>query len=150
MACLISLLRKKNPDSFSVLWYCVTTLRWDWCIYDRVLHSYLSAFVITAPIAVAMDHYLAVILTPQPLQCTSMFFYFLVEVSYEWVCVCNGLSIKEGLFLYCWLLCFRGRLPICCPVFKLGDHSLFINQFFAPTWQDPSWHFIDKKLNRVH
>lgn len=66
----------------------------------------LSAFVITAPIAVAMDHYLAVILTPQPLQCTSMFFYFLVEVSYEWVCVCNGLSIKEGLFLYCWLLCF--------------------------------------------
>lgn len=75
-------------------------------VYDRVLHSYLSAFVITAPIAVAMDHYLAVILTPQPLQCTSMFFYFLVEVSYEWVCVCNGLSIKEGLFLYCWLLCF--------------------------------------------
>lgn len=71
---------KKNPDSFSVLWYCITTLRWDWCIYDRVLHSYLSAFVITAPIAVAMDHYLAVILTPQPLQCTSMFFYFLVEV----------------------------------------------------------------------
>lgn len=106
MACLISLLCKKNPDSFSVLWYCITTLRWDWCIYDRVLHSYLSAFVITAPIAVAMDHYLAVILTPQPLQCTSMFFYFLVEVSYEWVCVCNGLSIKEGLFLYCWLLCF--------------------------------------------
>lgn len=78
----------------------------DWCIYDRVLHYYLSAFVITAPIAVAMDHYLAVILTPQPLQCTSLFFYFLVEVSYEWVCVCNGLSIKEGLFLYCWLLCF--------------------------------------------
>lgn len=52
-------------------------------VYDRDLHSYLSAFVITAPIAVAMDHYLAVILTPQPLQCTSMFFYFLDEVSYE-------------------------------------------------------------------
>lgn len=119
MACLISLLRKKNPDSFSVLWYCITTLRWDWCIYDRVLHSYLSAVVITAPIAVAMDHYLAVILTPQPLQCTSMFFYFLVEVSYEWVCVCNGLSIKEGLFLYCWLLCF------CA----LGADCQFVVQF---------------------
>lgn len=107
MACLISLLRKKNPDSFSVLWYCVTTLRWDWCIYDRVLHSYLSAFVITAPIAVAI--WITTLLSywhHSPYSVQACFFYFLVEVSYEWVCVCNGLSIKEGLFLYCWLLCF--------------------------------------------
>lgn len=107
MACLISLLRKKNPDSFSVLWYCITTLRWDWCIYDRVLHSYLSAFVITAPIAVAI--WITTLLSywhHSPYSVQACFFYFLVEVSYEWVCVCNGLSIKEGLFLYCWLLCF--------------------------------------------
>lgn len=107
MACLISLLRKKNPDSFPVLWYCITTLRWDWCIYDRVLHSYLSAFVITAPIAVAI--WITTLLSywhHSPYSVQACFFYFLVEVSYEWVCVCNGLSIKEGLFLYCWLLCF--------------------------------------------
>lgn len=107
MAYLISLLRKKNPDSFSVLWYCITTLRWDWCIYDRVLHSYLLAFVITAPIAVAI--WITTLLSywhHSPYSVQACFFYFLVEVSYEWVCVCNGLSIKEGLFLYCWLLCF--------------------------------------------
>lgn len=106
MACLISLLCKKNPDSFSVLWYCITNLRWDWCIYDRVLHSYLLAFVITAPIAVAMDHYLAVILTPQHLQC--MFFIFWLRFLMNEYVICNdmGLYIKEGLFLYCWLLCF--------------------------------------------
>lgn len=74
------------------------------------LHSYLPAFVITAPIAVAMDHYLAVILTPQPLQCTSMFLIFWLRFlmnEYVYV-ICNdiGLYIKEGLFLYCWLLCF--------------------------------------------
>lgn len=106
MACLISLLRKKNPDSFSVLWYCITTLRWDWCIWQSFTFLFVGSCHHCTYSSGHMDHYLAVILTPQPLQCTSMFFYFLVEVSYEWVCVCNGLSIKEGLFLYCWLLCF--------------------------------------------
>lgn len=106
MACLISLLRKKNPDSFSVLWYCITTLRWDWCIWQSFTFLFVGICHHCTYSSGHVDHYLAVILTPQPLQCTSMFFYFLVEVSYEWVCVCNGLSIKEGLFLYCWLLCF--------------------------------------------
>lgn len=149
MACLISLLRKKNPDSFSVLWYCITTLRWDWCIWQ----SFTFLFV-------GICHHCTYSSGHGSLPCCHIdttaltvykhVFLFFGWGSYEWVCVCNGLSIKEGLFLYCWLLCFRGRLPICCPVFKLGDHLLFINQFFAPTWQDPSWHFIDKKLNRVH
>lgn len=56
--------------------------------------------------------------------------------------ICNDIGLYKGgsfsVLLTSVLLCFRGRLPICCPVFKLGDHSLFINQFFAPTWQDPS------------
>lgn len=111
MACLISLLRKKNPDSFSVLWYCIMTLRWDWCIYDRVLHSYLSAFVITAPIAVAI--WITTLLSywhHSPYSVQACFFIFWLRFlmnEYVYV-ICNdiGLYIKEGLFLYCWLLCF--------------------------------------------
>lgn len=45
-----------------------------------------------------------------PYSVQACFFYFLVEVSYEWLVyvICNdiGLYTKEGLFLYCWLLCF--------------------------------------------
>lgn len=56
--------------------------------------------------------------------------------------ICNDIGLYKGgsfsVLLTSVLLCFRGRLPVCCPVFKLGDHLLFINQFFAPTWQDPS------------
>lgn len=84
MACLISLLPvcKKKTQIVSRSYDIALQLCGETGVYDRVLHTYLSAFVITAPIAVAMDHYLAVILTPQPSQCTSRFLFF-VEVSYE-------------------------------------------------------------------
>lgn len=99
---------KKNPDSFSVLWYCITTLRWDWCIYDRVLHSYLSAFVITAPIAVAI--WITTLLSywhHSPYSVQACFFIFWLRfLMNEYICNDIGLYIKEGLFLYCWLLCF--------------------------------------------
>lgn len=126
MACLISLLCKKNPDSFSVLWYCITTLRWDWCIYDRVLHSYLSAFVITAPIAVAI--WITTLLSywhhsPYSVQ-TCFFIFWLRFLMNEYVYViCNdiGLYIKEGLFLYCWLLCFCALGADCQFVFQCSN-----------------------------
>lgn len=78
-------------------------------VYDRVLHSYLSAFVITAPIAVAI--WITTLLSywhhsPYSVQCFIFWLRFLMN-EYVYV-ICNdiGLYIKEGLFLYCWLLCF--------------------------------------------
>lgn len=128
-------------------------LRWDWCIWQSFTYLFVGichhCTYSSGHGSLPRCHIDTTALTVYK----QVFIFLSRSLMNEYVYViCNerGLYIKEGLFLYCWLLCFRGRLPNCCPVFRLGDHLLFINQFFAPTWQDPSWHFIDKKLNRVH
>lgn len=45
--------------------------------------------------------------------------------------ICNDIGLYKGGFFFVLLifvfLCFRGRLLICCLVFKFGDYLLFIN-----------------------